>query len=947
MASLPYVPTWILSPDSTGDLLYIFQSSRKTSGSFEFLALNTTQTFDATTLPLNILLPELPFANDGHNTVILPTVDGQGNVLVFTGDCDKGSQGAALWQFAPMKSSLSGNGTWQELQLSTSSIGGTSNLEGSNYLASAISFSSTQNATAGLYVFGGMCPNTTTSTVNDWTQNADYSNNMLFIEPSQSSSSPATSYDLSISSSRGPPIAEAGFTITSLAATFSASSNNQTQSVNQNYVLVGGHTEQAFINMSQVALFSLPEQTWSFISVDAPSSPPPTDLAARAPTSIDSRSGHTATLTPDGNKIIIFGGWVGDVTTPANPQLAVLELGQDYGGSGDWQWAVPTVTGNGLPPRTGIYGHGAAMIARDVMLVMGGFEIPTSSASKRRRATPSPSTNSYLFNTTSSSFVSSYTHPAVSNGHAASGVDSATTETNERVGLGVGLTLGILALIIIVVIYFYYSRRLKRRRDARDDELRSLAAGAQRFHLTGQGHTRAHHQPEMNQIDMASEGDRALHGPFPWNASNSTTSAIRSVDRVGTEAARTGLLFEIPSPTRGLRRSLHSRGTYQPAPRYDDGRRGPVSTIHPIDERDEYDEGIIDEDSAPGNDTIHRHDFQLLNNVPILDPFRDPTDSRTPSPQSPQEREAEIQGWVNDWNEADALMNSCGRLSPEKTDRTSSTLSDLSARSMQSYSSIQRSAGGLSRSVSQKSAGVFSSAPLRSTTNTMPQDDLLGRNNSSRQHHGHGRSRSLNSYPVPPYIANDSDATKVTDKSLPRLQHESDTLLGDYGNAGDASPTKIGRRAKGWMGSMRRVFTGTDRSSSTCLENNATPSSSPTKNDFSEVGMPRRAASTGGMFWQKRQGAKDWETDEDRPVNELAVARRGEGDEDWDVESAVERRVVQVMFTVPKEKLRVVNRGPDGDGESVMSSKYEDAIENAIEGDAAPITEKGKGKEKE
>ncbi|KAF3028719.1 hypothetical protein E8E12_000477 [Didymella heteroderae] len=33
---------------------------------------------------------------------------------------------------------------------------------------------------------------------------------------------------------------------------------------------------------------------------------------------------------------------------------------------------------------------------------------------------------------------------------------------------------------------------------------------------------------------------------------------------------------------------------------------------------------------------------------------------------------------------------------------------------------------------------------------------------------------------------------------------------------------------------------------------------------------------------------------------------------DWDAEAATERRVVQVLFTVPKPKLRVVNADPDG-----------------------------------
>lgn len=39
---------------------------------------------------------------------------------------------------------------------------------------------------------------------------------------------------------------------------------------------------------------------------------------------------------------------------------------------------------------------------------------------------------------------------------------------------------------------------------------------------------------------------------------------------------------------------------------------------------------------------------------------------------------------------------------------------------------------------------------------------------------------------------------------------------------------------------------------------------------------------------------------------------------EWDVEGAIETRQVQVMFTVPRERLRVVNAA-DGDAQSVLS----------------------------
>jgi hypothetical protein len=78
------------------------------------------------------------------------------------------------------------------------------------------------------------------------------------------------------------------------------------------------------------------------------------------------------------------------------------------------------------------------------------------------------------------------------------------------------------------------------------------------------------------------------------------------------------------------------------------------------------------------------------------------------------------------------------------------------------------------------------------------------------------------------------------------------------------------------------------------------------------------------MLWRRKQGKGDWEDSAlDSPAGQssrsntftgdLGGYSRGSGvgttdDEDeWDIEQAVQNRVVQVMFTVPKEKLRVVN----------------------------------------
>ncbi len=927
MAAFPYNPTTILSSPTSNDLVYIFQPATSTSTDSHLLALNTTSTLSATNLPYSTISPTLPFL-DGPRSSYTSTIDDNGNILVYAGNCSDAAQGSTFWQFTPDSESSNLNGTWKEMDLSIGGVSGYNVLDGANYLAAALAFSSTANATSEMYVFGGMCPNSTSSTVDNWTQAAYYSNSMLTIQPEFS---PASTYDLGITSSRGPPIAEAGFTITPLMPTFFNSGNDSSsQSQNRNFVLLGGHTQTAFINMSQVALFSLPEQSWSFLPIDSAATAPNTDLT------VDPRSGHTALLTSDGKRVIVFGGWVGDVTNLANPQLAILELGQGYGGSGDWQWSIPSPTGPGLADGTGIYGHGATMLPGDVMMIVGGYQIPTSSSSKKKRADLSASANTYFFNTTSSTWITSYAHPKVENHHVPS--NSAIPNSNgvsRKVGLGAGLTLGISAIIIVIFVYVWYSRRLKRRRDAREEELRHLAASAHGIGLFHDDSSPTPGRPrEMTTVDWAEDNQmsRDLH-PRPLGSNGYSNSG-----RSEPNAERTGLLFEIPSPTRGLRRSLYSRGTYQPAPRYEDGRQASgFSTIHPIDERDEYEEGLVDETQSGHNERMQRDGYNVLSHVPNLDPFHDPVSgSRTPSPQSPQDREHEIRNWVSDWTVANAMMHSqVGRLSPDKNDRTSSTLSDQSSRSGLSSNSV----GNLSRSLSQRSAALFSAAAYRSANDSTPSDDL--QSTSKRYSPEHRRSRSLTLKPGPQRMTG-SDTFTTAGPSFSQLQSEGEALLSDYPDPGGPSPTRSHSRAKGWMGSVRRAFSGLDRSTSTSPENSASNSSSPTKRRFTEGGLPRRAASTGAVLWQKRKGARDWDV-------EGGEEGRGNGreddpdgnDEEWDVESAVEKRVVQVMFTVPKEKLRVVNRGPDGDGESTLST------ENREVGNGAEDTDKGKGKEKE
>ncbi|MCJ1388828.1 hypothetical protein MMC18_001678 [Xylographa bjoerkii] len=945
MAQLPYNPTTIISSNRENtSIVYIFQQTNSDNLSPTFLALNTSGTFSSTTLPTTTLSKRLPFAINDETISFTPLSDNQGNIYVYAGQCAEGVGGASLWAFEPHTGTL--NGTWHDQNPSGNAIMNPEGSGGANYLAAGMMYSSALNGSSNMYLFGGMCPNSTTLNDEDWQASANYSGTLLKFHTASNSIGGSSQSTISTVSSPGPPIAEAGFTVTPLAPTFFNTSDGDTTQ-QQSFVLLGGHTQNAFVNLSQVALFSLPQQSWSFLPVDDPSSPAKTDLTVRSTDNVDPRSGHTAVLTPDGRQIICFGGWVGDVNTPASPQLAILELGEGYGGNGDWQWALPNQIGTSVPDGEGLYGHGATMLPGGVMMITGGYTIPTDNSDTSRRTDSRLNTATFLFNVSSSTWISSYTNPENRTTFPVTGeTGSGSSTTARKVGLGAGLGVGLALMIAVVLVLFFYVRRRNRRKVARERELRDLALCAQRYHSSALGlggvDGRGGNQSAATWMSSSNRntGD-AYHGTAnPDYAAVINDGSGRRGAR-SPEAERTGLLVEIPSPTRGLRRSLHSRGTYQPAPWYDDGRRSRASgNIHPIDERDEYEGDHVEQSQRPAQEMTQRPSPGLLGTAPQFDPFQDPLGShpvgvsRTPSPESPaREREREAQSWVNDWT---IMHQQAGRLSPDKTDRTLSTLSDRSIRSTVSALSVQQSVASIGRSLSQRSGGIFSSNTFSSGNNITipsPMSDNLERHSSVRDqlsNHRRARSLTLNTARTRP---NTAETFVTASTSFAQLQAEAETLLGGRDMHDGTSPSRSHSRTKGWMGSMRRALTGGDRSISTSPDSGErSTTSSPTKQDFPEVGFPRRAASTGAMLWRKRQGARDWDVEGEGTNRDVirgtSDERAEEEEEEWDVESAVERRVVQVMFTVPKERLRVVNAGPDGDGASILSLERASSNEN-------------------
>ena len=754
-ADLPYNPTRVFLARQRNDLAYVLRPSTTYPNQAELLSIDLFSTLEASSPPLTTLYPSLPFMNESSSSAYIPTIDASGNITVYAGDCSQNGTNSRLWRFTVDERTHNGNGTWEQDVVSINNISGSDVLNGANYLASSISFSSLVNSTeldTGFYVFGGMCPYSD-ATQDTWTSDADYSNSMLTLEPQSLSPEGNDSYELGLTSSRGPPIAEAGFTITSLPPTFSNSSDG-TQSQQQNFVLVGGHTKTAFINMSQVALFSLPQQGWTFLSVDQPTAPPSSNTESDA-SQIEPRSGHTTVLSADGSKIILLGGWVGDINTPAQPQLAVLNPGEGYGGNGSWSWTIPQPLGDGLASGIGIYGHDAILLAGDVMMVVGGNRIAAAGSSRSRRQTANM--NVMFFNVSSNTWTTNYTPPPTEASETAAQGDNSglLTTTSQKAGLGAGLGIGAMAVACLGVFYWWFARRLHKKREEREKEIREYNGSASDFH--------SHEVGRNGQSGIWSGGIWSGHhrdlsgGDHLWSTRTDGlgyNTGWRNI--AGQDAERTGLLVEIPSPTRGLRRG---RGGHV-QPRYDENRvsRG-SGVIHPIEERDE------DEHAQKGLEMAEKRTSQgssIFSNAPNLNPFRDPdplgshpvatsteatsstamvcidtlpfistksddatttligrgSPSPTPLVQDAKRREREVAGWVNDWQAADALLHNTsnqqriarngsqrtvGRLSPAKhSERTDSSLSERSYRS-----SISNSGASVARTTSQRSAAAL------------------------------------------------------------------------------------------------------------------------------------------------------------------------------------------------------------------------------------------------
>ncbi|KAF7597469.1 hypothetical protein BBP40_003716 [Aspergillus hancockii] len=874
-AAIPYHQSYLLySSEHNASIVYLLRPGG--NDTTEFLSLNISKDINSANPQYETLLDNAPFQPDKQSSAFVPAVDQYGVIKTYVGDCHNTSGYGALWQFTPDATSSIGNGTWEKVEVNGD---GQSDVtpHGPGYLAAGFTFASTNTTNSSVYTFGGMCPLPGALEVT-WIPAANYSQSMVVLDTPKSSS--LSSYQVSTTGNRAPPIPEAGFTITPLQATYRTASGG-TLLRQQDFLMIGGHTQQAFINMSQVAVFSLPQSSWSFVTIASTQSLSRIELTVRESPIVEPRSGHTAVLSPDGDKVFIFGGWVGNTSNPARPQLAILELGTDYTGSAEWTWKIPPTKDTGMAEGTGIYGHGATILPGGVMMISGGYRI--SLPTKRSIAGSQLNTQVLMYNVTSGSWVSSYTNPNKRSGSSASpkSEGESSSSASRKAGLGAGLGIGIPVVAGAAVFFWFFFRRRRVRR-ARDQELRKLALSAERSHFWGgeDSHLASSiRRPSMREADADND--------YPWSNNRGFGRPTNWRDNPEIMAERTSLLADIPSPIKSSRPLVTPR-MYRPPAQCNEYRRSDgTGDIHPIDEREE--------DEAHGGEMHER-----------AEPFREPpflTPRSTIGGELFPEGAAAFAAGVGIENDGHAS---------EHDERTPSNLSDSSRSANSAHQSrvignnpLNQSSSG--RDFPEKPSSASNQTWSRPNSATLSQEKRYSSESFSTAH----TTLSQRQAEGERLLRSDPEPSSPTNDLVPR-------------------PLSITKpRASEWISNVRRVLSVTRKRPPTAEDGSIASTASgidrrssvlgsagPLFDNETELRLPRRSVSASAELFRRKQGAKDWgagnivsreltgrSTCDDFGLDGIVDL----AEDDWDVEGAAENRRVQITFTVPKEKLRVVN----------------------------------------
>ncbi|KND92154.1 hypothetical protein TOPH_03002 [Tolypocladium ophioglossoides CBS 100239] len=885
--SLPYVPTRLLVPSACSnastcrgrDVAYIFAQGGGDGAAVQFLALNYSSGVAGGATP-EAVTTALPFLKDaGATTAFGAARTGNGTVVVYAGACD--GQAGDVWSYDPDAQDATIAGWTKRTTTEAGQQGG----RGPYFLGETLAFSTTLAPTMDqptIYNYGGMClpPQTDAAT---WQADGNYTKTMLSLGPA--SQQPGTAYGLRVASVSGPRVPFAGFTATQLPASVTNISGAVTQQAG--FVFLGGHTQQAFINMSTAAVWTLPEESWSYVNVQPPAEEPPPgkELAVkqvhgRAPANVYSRSGHTAVLSEDGRSVVVLGGWVGDVDTPAVPQLAVLEMSQAYS---SWRWRIP----GAQPGGAGIYGHGAALLPGNVMVVYGGWQTQPAGAGTRRQA----ATALRFLNLTSMAWAASYVNPNPNAGappgappgaglHDAPGAGR-SSDSARRLGLGLGMGLGFALLLGVVLAFLRWRMRRRRRQAQHDEAVRAMAEDAKHF---------------LHDTDMA-ERDGFPWGRRDWRAGGSRDPSQQADRSLGYESLRGGRGDAASAGvSAGVARKPVARalrGGYVPAETRFSAFVSPPGVIHPIFEDDEVEYGH--RGTQPGEP------LTPTSEAPS-DPFLTPTGaspgapparaSATPSPEHGARRhDPDVQDWAADVDAADALLaryssTRQGRASPTRrsSGRSTGYLRDDDSRTGSNLSESNRSAAdSLRRSASSR--------------REPPKPGSSSSYNTARSGFGALQAEA------PGLLMGGRGDDDDDDDDDPDAEDDPD-------GSAPGSPSKS-RPRRGWLGSLRRAFStsGTTSSTNTASRDESPPAPPPSGSDCE----PRPAGGLSGELLRRKQGRRDWE----------GARPQQQGENEWDIERAVEQRLVQVMFTVPRERLRVVNGDADAAADTADTADNE------------------------
>ncbi|KAL7934321.1 hypothetical protein V8C35DRAFT_302287 [Trichoderma chlorosporum] len=898
--SFPYVPTQILTPDACydqtkcygADVAYIL--TQDSNDNVQFLSLNISGTI-AADVQLTPVSTSLPFVggDNSQNTAFGAVRTEEGAVLVYSGECDQGP--GNVWMYGEgVASGGIGTSAWVKHATTLGDSQTTSSSRGPYFLGGTIAFSGTlapllEEPT--IYSYGGMC-DTPSDSSKDWQSAANYTTGMVILDPTENSPS-SSSWAQGPVSNSGPKTAIAGFSLTALQSSMSNTSGTVTQQTA--YVVIGGHTKQAFINMSTAAVWNLPEETWSYVNVQQ---------STDSPDGVESRSGHTAILSQDGRSIIVLGGWVGDVTNAAEPQLAILEMGEAYN---SWRWTIPQQQPNF--GDTGIYGHGSAILPGNVMMVYGGWQISDSDSSSKRKRQSSVTTSPQFLNLTDLTWATTYNNPtpADADGKGPHGVPSTETDSAKSKVLGLSIGFGVgggMVLLGLALGICFCWRKKQRRRAAREETIRGMA----------QDHSMFIH----DSVDMAKREDVYPWGYRSWYTGGQDPYRSGGDDRsIGYENLR-GSYGGYAPVVPGIARkpmSRQLRGSYVPANAQLNSFVSTPGQIHPIMEDEEEDlayQHVHPEATTPTSDAYSDPFLTptaavASGGLPVFQPPPPGQSTAGPSTDGPFHHDPDVQDWVYDVDAADAMLaryNSTrqaqGRGSPtRRNSQRSSGAREDDLRTESGISESNRSAGdGLGRSSSGRwsaiiaSAGLFGGSSVPTTEPGKPGSSSSSSYNTAKSGFGALQAEGPN---------------LLLGRTTPSSPFDDDEL----GQPSSPSKSKPPRRS--WLGSLRRVFSGSESTSGDLSVRDRSPQREISTDMLSHDYEPPLAA-LGSELLRRKQGRQDWETG----AGSGALDRENE----WDIERAVENRLVQVMFTVPKERLRVVNADDLDDGTSTDERQH-------------------------